>query len=136
MTGPYDDLLSLPRPVSARHPAMARGARAAQFAPFAALAGFGDVIEEEGRLTEARVEPGDDDKAAMNGCLLRLMARQADHPRVTVTRFVPDERKAGGACVTLTGSVARVDAVRRVLRLTDGTELPFDSLVCLEEEAP
>ncbi|MBR5724445.1 MAG: hypothetical protein IKX62_03590 [Bacteroidales bacterium] len=43
----YDDLLPLPRPEPdpKRHPRMPRADRAAQFAPFAALTGFEDVID-------------------------------------------------------------------------------------------
>ena len=45
MKGKYDDIIDLPHPTSKRHPRMSMEARAAQFAPFAALTGFGDVIE-------------------------------------------------------------------------------------------
>lgn len=46
MKGKYDDIIDLPHPTSKRHPRMSMEARAAQFAPFAALTGFGDVIEQ------------------------------------------------------------------------------------------
>ena len=42
----YDDIIGLPRPEPQRHPRMPRADRAAQFAPFAALTGFEDVIEQ------------------------------------------------------------------------------------------
>lgn len=45
MKGKYDDIIDLPHPTSKRHPRMSMEARAAQFAPFAALTGFGNVIE-------------------------------------------------------------------------------------------
>ena len=41
----YDDIIDLPHHVSKRHKPMSLLNRAAQFAPFAALTGFGDVIE-------------------------------------------------------------------------------------------
>ena len=50
---PYAAIRALSRPVSRRHPPMDRLARAAQFAPFSALSGYGDVIHEAGRLTDA-----------------------------------------------------------------------------------
>lgn len=56
MKGPYDDILGLPRHVSAKHPPMSRRNRAAQFAPFSALAGYGDAIRETARHTEPRRE--------------------------------------------------------------------------------
>ena len=53
----YDDLIDLPRPDPQRHPRMPRAERAAQFAPFAALTGFGDVIDETaGRHLAAQPE--------------------------------------------------------------------------------
>lgn len=42
----YGDILSLPHHRSKTHPAMSRADRAAQFAPFAALTGYGDLIHE------------------------------------------------------------------------------------------
>ena len=42
----YDDIIDLPRPEPQRHPRMPRLDRAAQFAPFAALTGFKELIEE------------------------------------------------------------------------------------------
>ncbi len=46
MSGRYDDIISLPHPEPKRHRRMSRLDRAAQFAPFAALRGYEDVIEE------------------------------------------------------------------------------------------
>ena len=43
---PYEDIISLPHPTSRKHPRMSLSERAAQFAPFAALTGFGDLIDE------------------------------------------------------------------------------------------
>ena len=59
MSGPYDDIIDLPHPTSKKHPRMSMGERAAQFSPFAALTGFGEVIRETGRLTDQRVELGE-----------------------------------------------------------------------------
>lgn len=42
----YEDIIHLPHHVSEKHPQMTLQDRAAQFAPFAALTGHGDVIRE------------------------------------------------------------------------------------------
>ena len=42
----YSDIIDLPPHTSARHPRMDGAMRAAQFAPFAALTGYDEVIEE------------------------------------------------------------------------------------------
>lgn len=42
----YDDIINLPHYVSKKRPRMSMEQRTAQFAPFAALTGFKDEIEE------------------------------------------------------------------------------------------
>lgn len=41
----YDDIINLPHHVSTKRPRMSMEKRAAQFAPFAALTGYKEVIE-------------------------------------------------------------------------------------------
>lgn len=46
MKNKYDDIINLPHHVSNKYPQMSLKARAAQFAAFAALAGYEDKIKE------------------------------------------------------------------------------------------
>jgi len=46
MNDDYSDIINLPHHVSTRHPQMSMEARAAQFAPFSALTGFEDAIDD------------------------------------------------------------------------------------------
>ena len=50
----YGDILNLPHDVSETHPPMPIAA--AQFAPFAALTGYKEAIEETERLAEKKIE--------------------------------------------------------------------------------
>ena len=45
----YSDIIHLPRYVSKKRPQMSIEQRSAQFAPFAALTGYEDEIEEAGK---------------------------------------------------------------------------------------
>ena len=54
MIDKYADIIDLPHPTSRRHPRMPMLDRAAQFAPFAALTGFGDVIDDTSRKINSR----------------------------------------------------------------------------------
>ena len=45
---PYEDLYEREHPVSKKHPQMSLQQRAAQFAPFAALVGYEDMIDDAG----------------------------------------------------------------------------------------
>ena len=52
----YEDIINLPHHVSSKHPQLSMEQRAAQFAPFAALSGYEDAINETVRLSEESVE--------------------------------------------------------------------------------
>ena len=60
---------------------------------------------------------------------------ESDRPQVTITFFEPDEQKNGGAYRSVAGCVRRIDECRRVLILTDRTEIPIDRIYRLEESA-
>ena len=57
MTHDYDDIINQPHHVSKRHPQMSMWNRAAQFAPFAALTGYEEAIQEAVKENEA-IESG------------------------------------------------------------------------------
>ena len=61
MTHDYDDIIHLPHHVSKRHPQMSMWNRAAQFAPFAALTGYEDAIQETAKENESLYEEKEDD---------------------------------------------------------------------------
>ena len=132
MKTPYDDIIGLPHHVSRNHPPMPMRDRAAQFAPFAALTGYGDAIEETARTTAEWREPDEQAAAELDRRLNELIAKQPEHPQVTVEYFVPDERKAGGEYVSASGKVKRVSTAERIVVLTAGDRIPIDRIVALE----
>lgn len=125
------ELLEMERPVSARHAPMRRCDRAAQFAPFAALRGFDETVQEAGRLTQAQIELAENEREALNDALVRLAARLPEQPEVRLTYFQPDAKKSGGTYRTILTRVRRLDANAQVLVLTDGTRIPFDALLSI-----
>ena len=128
MKGKYDDIMDLPHHVSRRYRHMSRENRAAQFAPFAALTGYEDAVEETARLTDAQAEITEERREWLDACLNLLEKNIRQRPEVTVTYFQPDHRKAGGAYVTMTGTLRRVDAVQRLLVFADGRTVDLDSV--------
>ena len=127
----YDDILDLPRPKS-KHEPMPMSDRAAQFSPFAALTGYGDAIDETARLTDARIELSEEERAELD--YKQQYLATLDSPTVTVTYFVPDERKTGGAYVTHTGVLKRVDEVERMVVFKDGLRVPLDEVMDIKCE--
>ena len=134
MPTPYDDIIRLPHHVSQNHPQMPLRDRAAQFAPFAALTGYRAAVGETARLTSERRELDPQDAEELNRRLTELAARLPDHPEVTVEYFVPDDRKAGGAYVTVTGRVRHVSVPEQTLVMEDGTEIPMEDIVSMTGE--
>ena len=132
MTGPYNDIIHLPHPTSAKHPRMPIQDRAAIFSPFAALTGHSAAIAETARLTDQRMELDEDTKMELDLKQQVLNNITEEHPEITVTWFRPDERKEGGAYVTTAGRLKRIDEVERALVLTDGTAIPLADVVGIE----
>lgn len=145
----YDDMLHLPHHVSSRHPPMTLINRAAQFSPFAALTGYDAELEEAGRRTDRRVELSESERALLDerlqllqAWLRRIPGKWAVHaapdftmPEVTITYFVPDERKDGGAYTAVTGIVRRIDPIQRTLLMTDGTAISMDDVLQISSSA-
>ena len=128
----YDDIINLPHHVSADRVHMPMLDRAAQFSPFAALTGYDAAIAETARLTEAKRSLSDEQMEVIGKLLHSLQTRLKTDPGVTVTYFVPDSRKAGGAYRTITGAAKKVDAYRGVLEMCNGVTIPFDDILSLE----
>ena len=125
---PYADIIDLPHHVSTRHPQMPMEKRAAQFSPFAAMVGHDAAIRETARLTEEQLELSEDEKAVIDGKLQMIQAHIKEQPEVTITYFQPDEKKSGGAYVTVTGSAKKVDDVSKMLLLQDGKFIPIKDI--------
>ena len=133
MNGKYDEIIDLPHHVSKTRPQMPMSDRAAQFSPFAALTGYDSAIKETGRLTDEKIELGEESLTALNARYQMLMDVLAEGPEVRITYFKPDERKAGGAYVTITGAIRKIDDFEQII-MQDGTRIPMDDVLSLEGE--
>ncbi|MBQ1465817.1 MAG: hypothetical protein IIZ17_03950 [Eubacteriaceae bacterium] len=129
----YDDIINLERPISAKHPPMARIDRAAQFAPFQALSGFGATIIEEARLTDERPELDENEKERLDMRLAMLTETSSD-PEVTLSVFVKDPKKSGGQIVEKTVRIKRIDETERVIIAGDGTRISMDDVMGIDSE--
>ena len=130
----YDDIIRLPHPVSRTRPQMPMQDRAAQFSPFAALTGYGDAIREIGRLTSERAELDEEERELLDRKQQYLLEHLAEHPVLTVTYFVPDEKKDGGAYLSKSGTLKKIDEIGRWMLFADGTKIPLDEITGIESE--
>ena len=111
----YKDMVTRPHPDPKYHTRMPLENRAAQFAPFAALTGYEEAVEEAHRLTDHRPELSEEEKDALD-------------------RFIPDARKEGGRIVTKKGQIRRLDAYHRRLVFEDGDKIPMSEVLELKRE--
>ncbi len=111
--------------------------RAAQFAPFAALTGYDEAIEESGRYTDMSIELESDAVATLDRKIAQLQAMLTpcgdgqNLPTVTVTYFKADRRKSGGQYETLQGEVKQIDVTKREIVMKSGTRIGVPQIVDL-----
>ena len=134
MNNRYNEIINLPHHVSKTRPQMPMSDRAAQFAPFAALTGYDSAIKETGRLTDEKIEMDEEALNILNMKFQILVDSLDDEPEVTFTYFKPDERKAGGAYLEVTGTVKKVDDFERLIVMQNGTKMPMDDILNIEGE--
>lgn len=118
----YEEIIGLPHHVSANHKPMSLYDRAAQFAPFAALTGHDEAIDETARYTDQRIELSDDEQRKLSRRLSLAIERHAD---VTICYFRSDPFKQGGAYLNIHGTVKKIDEYDATLLLTNGISIPL-----------
>ena len=134
--GKYDDIINLPHHVSTTHPHMPMIDRAAQFQPFRALTGYEDAVHETARLTDEKIELTEDEKAILDMRLQKLADEISSQPKVTLTYFRPDKKKAGGAYLTVTGQLKKIDDYGGALVLLGGERILIEDIVDIQIKAP
>lgn len=128
----YDDIKYLTRPqYDDLHP-MSMSDRAAQFSPFAALVGYDDAVAETARLTDNRAVLTEDDIFELNANLNRLLDSLDEQPEISVTYFVPDEKKSGGRYAEKAGTVRIYDSYAGELVFTDGVRIAVADMARLD----
>ncbi|MBR0418458.1 MAG: hypothetical protein IJI66_04765 [Erysipelotrichaceae bacterium] len=111
----YDKIIYLPRFVSRNRKHMSNYDRAAQFAPFDALTGYDEAIEETGRTTDNEVFLSESELEDLD-MRFKIIAENIDQrPEVIIRYFVKDLYKDGGSYVEEMIRVKRIDLVMRIL---------------------
>lgn len=125
----YEDIINLEHHIPERHPQMTIEARAAQFAPFAALTGYDTAIKETARLTDEKIEIDEGLKAILNNKLQIILQNIKDNPEVTFTYFVQDNKKQGGKYITTKCNVKKIDITNGYIILNDKTKILINDII-------
>ena len=115
----YAGIIDHPHHVSGKYPQMSLYDRAAQFAPFAALSGYDDMISEEARLVDNRIELSEEEINQLNRKLSVIIdaVDSGTNPEISITYFIPDKLKAGGRYETVTEKIRKVDTIEKKIIL-------------------
>jgi len=132
MNEKYEKIINLPHHVSVNRAQMSNSDRAAQFAPYSALSGYEDAVEETARLTDRKIELDEYEKEKINAALYNLLTSSTDEI-VKITFFRPDKHKAGGAYVTATGKIGKFDEITHEITMIGGTPIKLDDIIDVEE---
>ena len=128
---PYEDIVNLPPHISKKHPQPSMMDRAARFAPFAAITGYEELVLEEARVTEERIDLDEGSLSLLNEKLNIIQEFLDEEPEVTITYFEPDKKKSGGTYVTITGIVKRIDEYEHLVIMTDGKKIRVEDIYAI-----
>lgn len=130
----YDKIIGLPHPALKKHYPMSLYNRAAQFAPFAALSGYGDACNEVTRLTDRRIELDDDRAAELDSRTQILIEHSAEQPEIEIEYFIADIKKSGGAYHKIKGHFRWYDSGNSSIVLSDGTTVAISDIYRIDGE--
>ncbi len=128
----YDDIINLPHHVSKIHSHMTLYNRSAQFAPFSALTGYNDAIDETSRLTDERIELDDGLKEMINNKLSKIKSIIKQKPLISVTYFVKDKYKKGGSYKTIKSNIIKIDEYENVIIFINKLKIPICEIIDLK----
>ena len=132
--GRYSDIIDFPHHQSVRRPHMSVYNRAAQFAPFAALVGYEQMIQDTADilLLDKRVILSEDQKTILDEKLKVLKEQIADKPRVSVLYFDKVANELGGGYVSYTGVLRRIEEYPTRLIMADRKEINICDILDIE----
>ena len=124
----YDDIIKLNRPKS-RYKSMSLMDRAAQFAPFAALTTHGESVIEVDRITDKRIELSEEEIKDIDTKLKFINANINNKIKVSITYFIPDNKKSGGKYEIVSNNVRKIDLVNKYIIFIDNTKINLNDIV-------
>ena len=122
----YDDIINLPHyEPSKKYTRMSLYNRSAQFAPFSALTGYDDAVEETGRITNSKIELDESEKQEISNILNKIEKNQ----EIKVTYFVKDNKKLGGKYIERICTIKKIDYINKKIILSSKEVINIDDII-------
>ena len=129
----YEDIINLPHHISQKHPQMSLEARSAQFAPFAALTGYEEVVKETERITVEKIELDEEEKSILNEQIQYILSNIDKKIKVCIKYFVQDIKKDGGQYIIIKGIVSKIDKYKQFI-VVNNIEINIKDIIKIEME--
>ena len=126
----YEDIIDLPHFQSVKRPHMSQYNRAAQFAPFSALVGCDDLVQDttDMLLNEKKKLLSEDAKQLLDIKLQILRNHLAEHPVIKIIYFDRAVRSNGGVYCVVTGELRKACDHPPTLILDQNVQIPCSDI--------
>lgn len=125
----YDDIINLPHHISKTRIPMSMENRATQFAPFSALNGHDEAINETARLTTEKPELSVGELDKLSHKLVYALERDAE---ICITYFKSDALKQGGAILQTHGKINKIDKIDGLIIIDNKQTIKLDCLLSID----
>ena len=113
----YGDIINLPYKKSKKYKHMSQKDRAAQFAPFAALTGHKQELDEN-------------KKSILNQKLLYFIETKE---KIKITYFKKNQKKSGGDYLTTIQRIKKIDSIYKTITLQNGQIIKMEDIYEIEQ---
>ena len=132
----YSDIIDLPHHQSVRRPHMSVYNRAAQFAPFAALVGYDEMVQDTADilLLDKRIVLSEDAKSLLDVQLQGIREKIDLNPVIKIVYFDEKANKFGGGYALHSGKVKKIEEYPAMLVFLDGKKVLVEDIIQIENE--
>lgn len=135
-SGRYSDIIDLPHHQSIYRPHMTVYNRAAQFAPFAALVGYDEMVQDTADilLLDKRIILSEDAKCLLDVQLQGIREKIDLNPEIKIVYFDEKVNKLGGGYALHSGKVKKIEEYPAMLVFLDVKKVLIEDIIQIENE--
>ncbi len=130
----YSDIINLEPHKSKNHPRMDKNNRASQFAPFAALVGYQEAINECGRLVDKKRILTNEEKERISNILNYIKNNLKEEIIINVIYFIKDQKKDGGKIESYRGVLRLIDEFNMFIQFSDYKKININDILKINLE--
>jgi hypothetical protein len=130
--GKYDSIINLPHHQSLNHHPMSTLARAAQFAPFSALNGYEESLQDVEKITYQKREISNEDKLEINNKINFIIENKIKNEFFTIIFYAEDEKTKQGKCIEIYAKIKKINVDEKYLFCVDYGKILFDDIYDLQ----